>query len=93
MKLSAKIILFLVILAGGLVIARVALSSAFASDGITLAAMNQQIASLDRENMIMQEKLLTLSSYTHIASDAASEGFVDDASQISLNQATPIAVK
>lgn len=93
MKSTTKIIVFLILLAGGLIIARVVLSSAFASDGIALASMNEHIASLDRENMILREKLLTISSYTQIASDAASLGFVQDASQISLGQATPIAIK
>lgn len=93
MKLTTKIILGLLILIGGLIMTRIVMSSMFAVDGIALSAMNSQIASLDRENMLMKEKIYTASSYTTIASDAATMGFVEEQSEITLSNTSSIAIR
>lgn len=93
MKLTTKIIASLVLLIGGLVLVRIVLSNMFSIDGIALSQMNTQIASLDRENMLLKEKIYTASSYTTIASDAATMGFVEEKSQISLSNASSIAIR
>lgn len=93
MKLTTKIIMGLIILIAGLVFSRIIVSSMFSVDGITLANLNTQIASLDRENMLMREKIYTASSYTTIASDAATMGFVEENSQISLGGTSSIAIR
>lgn len=93
MKKTTKIIASLVILIAGLVLVRIALSSMFSVDGIVMAKMNEQIAVLDKENMLMKEQIYTASSYTQIASDAATMGFVEENSQISLSNASSIAIR
>lgn len=93
MKVTTKIIVGLCIIISGLVMTRIVVSSMFSVDGIALANMNTQIASLDRENMLLKEKIYTASSYTTIASDAATMGFVEEKSQISLSGASSIAIR
>lgn len=93
MKTTTKVILGLLILIGGLMLVRIVLSNMFSVDGIAMAKMNTQIATLDRENMILKEKIYTASSYTQIASDAATMGLVEENSQISLSNASSIAIK
>ena len=93
MKLTTKIIVGLVLLIGGLILTRIIVSSMFSVDGIALAKMNSEIASLDRENMLLKEQIYSTASYTQIASDAATMGFVEEKSQISLSGASSIAIK
>jgi hypothetical protein len=93
MKLTTKIIAGLILLVGGLILVRIVLSNMFSIDGIALSQMNTQISSLDRENMLLKEKIYTASSYTTIASDAATMGFVEEKSQISLSNASSIAIR
>jgi len=93
MKLTTKIIAGLILLVGGLILVRIVLSNMFSIDGIALSQMNTQISSLDRENMLLKEKIYTASSYTTIASDAATMGFVEETSQISLSNASSIAIR
>lgn len=92
-KLTQKILLGLILIAGALVLTRIVLSSAFSVDGIALAKMNTEMSSLDRENMLLKEKIYTASSYTMIASDAATMGFVEEKSQIAINGASSIAIR
>ncbi|HSD98623.1 MAG TPA: hypothetical protein VLB73_02915 [Patescibacteria group bacterium] len=93
MKITTKILLGFALLISGLVMTRIIVSSMFSVDGIALSQMNTQIASLDRENMILKERIYSASSYTVIASDAATMGFVEEKSQISLSNASSIAIK
>ena len=93
MKTTTKIFLSLCLLFGALVLTRIVLSSMYSVDGIALASMNTQIANLDRSNMILKEKIYSASSYTQIASDAATMGFVEETSQISLSNASSIAIR
>ena len=94
MKQTTKVLTGLLLILGGLVFVRIALSNAFSVDGITLSKMNAQIADLDKENMLMKEKIYTASSYTQISSDAATMGFVEEKSQIAINANTSsIALK
>lgn len=92
MKNTTKILLTLVIIVSGLLLTRIILSSTFSVDGITLANEETEIAGLDRENMLMKEKLYTASSYTTIASDAASMGFVEEKSEVSLSNTSSFAL-
>ena len=72
---------------------QIAISNAFSTDGITLGNMQGEIASLERENMILKEKIYTLSSYATIEEYAQKEGFVETKSTFVLGDTQPIAIK
>lgn len=93
MKLTTKILFGLILLAGGLLLSRVILSNAYAVDGITLGNLNQKLAEVEKQNMMLKEKLYQQSSYTFIASDAATLGFAEQKSHISLSNTTSLALK
>lgn len=93
MKLTTKIILGLVLIVTGLLITRVVLSSAFSVDGITLEKINNRLAQLQKEDMLLKEKVYTQSSLTMIASDAAQMGFVEEKTQIAINGTSSLAIR
>lgn len=72
---------------------RIGLSNFLATDGIALSNMQTQISSLEKENMVLEQQLYEDQSLTHIASVAASEGFVEEKSQIVLSNTTPLAIR
>ena len=69
------------------------ISSAYATGGITLDDMNNQISNLQKQNIALEEKVDSLSSFTHIASVAASIGFVEDTTQIVIGTPQPLALR
>lgn len=81
--------LFIVLLS----VAQITLTNAFSTDGIVLSKMDNQIVALQKENMVLKEQLYTQSSYTNIASVAATMGFVEGKSQIALETSRPLAIK
>ena len=91
MKITTKILLSLLLIVGGLIIFRVVLSSSFAVDGIALSRLNNQLAQLQKKDMILKEKIYTASSLTMIASDAAHMGFVEEKSRIAINNVSSLA--
>lgn len=74
-------------------LARIVLSSAFAVDGIALDQTQKQIAVLEKENMLLREKVYALGSYTEISSQAASLGFVEEKSQIAIGNNQALAIR
>lgn len=92
MKNTTKIILTLLLVVTGLVIFRVILSSSFAIDGITLDRLHIQLAQLQKENMLLKEKIYTASSLTMIASDAAQMGFVEEKTSIAISNVSSLAI-
>lgn len=92
-KLTTKVLFGLILLTGGLLLIRVALSSAFSVDGITLGMLNQQLAAVEKENMLYKEKLYMATSYLTIASDAANLGFAEQKTQLALHNSSSLAIK
>ena len=93
LKNTTKLLILLIAIAGGLLLSRIILSSAFSVDGIALARVQAQIAAIERENMLLAEKLYTASSYATVAQDATSLGFVEEKSQITISGSSPLAIK
>lgn len=93
MKITTKILLSLMLIVAGLVLTRIIVSNTFSVDGIALDSINRQLASLDKDNMILKEKLYMLSSYLSVASNAANMGFVEEKSQLILNNTSALAIK
>jgi cell division protein FtsL len=88
--------LFLTVLVGitiTLSLAQIAVSNAFSTSGIALGEMQNKIAQLQNENMVLRTQVFTLSSYTHIASSASQMGFVPSQSQIVLGNSKPLAIR
>ncbi len=74
-------------------IVQIGISNAFSTDGITLGSMQEKIAALEKENMILKEKVYTMSSYTTIAASASVLGFVENKSTLVLGGVQPLAIR
>ncbi len=58
-------------------VAQIAVSNSLTTGGIQLSLMQHQIATIQRENTILEEKIYSLSSLTTISAAAQKMGFVD----------------
>ena len=74
-------------------IIEISVSNSLTTDGIQLGKIQANIDTVKKDNMLLKEKLLTMSSYTEIASQAAALGFVNAKSAIFLDQPIPLAIK
>ncbi|HSX40239.1 MAG TPA: hypothetical protein VLF68_01360 [Candidatus Saccharimonadales bacterium] len=74
-------------------IAQIVVSTRISTTGIALGSIETQTQALKTENLLLNEKILTLSSLTHIASQAAQIGFTTKTAQIVLSNSQPIAIK
>ena len=64
-----------------LLIVQIAVGNILSTGGITLGEMQLQTLQLERENAILKEKVLSLSSLTYISQQAKKDGFVTDTAQ------------
>lgn len=74
-------------------VVRVSVSNRISTSGIEVASIETKIDSIKKENLILQEKLLTMSSYTQIASSAAEIGFVPGKTNFAVSGRVPVALK
>lgn len=83
--------LFLTIL--GLIIANITLNNVMSTQGIAFDQFQTNLQNLQRENILLEDKVLQLSAYTKIASQAATMGFTLDTAktQIALSNSIPLA--
>jgi cell division protein FtsL len=87
-----SVILVLLIIAGSLV--QIGMANSLTTQGITLGKIQSQINTTKQANMLMAEQLYTISSYTHIASQAATLGFVEAKPAIFLQaDSKPLAIR
>lgn len=93
MKRSAYVIIGLVAIILVLTVVKIAISNLYAADGITLATIQDEVASYQKQNMMLREQVYSLSSLTHIASSAASLGFVESSTPIAIDNVQPLALK
>lgn len=77
-------IIFLTILAFGLELVNINLSSRLASDSMAVKKLQDQIAAISEHNEILNTKVLDLTSFETLASRAADLGFVQANNYISL---------
>lgn len=73
----ALIIVGSVLLLIGMSILQITAFNMLSTKGIALDVVQRELAEVQRENMVISEKLYSMSSYTHIASEAATLGFVN----------------
>lgn len=74
-------------------IVQIIVSNNLSTKGILLSGIDSSIDKYKKENMQLHEKILVLSSLTHIASVAASMGFLPEKDIVAINGAIPIAIK
>lgn len=89
----ALIIASLVFVILVLSVVRISVANRIATSGIELQSIEAQVASLRKENLILQEKLLTVSSFTQIASRAGELGFVPSKANLVISTGIPVAIK
>ena len=58
-----------------LLMVQISVSNMLSTGGITLSEIQQQTQDLQRQNAILKEKVLSISSLTYVAEQAEKEGF------------------
>lgn len=64
-----------------LVVVQMSISNMLSTGGIKLSDIQDEIQSQERQNAILKEKILSISSLTTISQEAQQQGFVPDNSQ------------
>lgn len=93
-KLEISILVLSICCAILLIFGKIAVDTLFASGGVEYSQVETQTQDLQKENIVLKEKILAQSSYFTIASEAATMGFIQETknSRIVLtNPAVPIA--
>lgn len=72
-------------------IVHVVVSNMLSTTGIDLEKLQTDLTHFKKENTILEEQVLEASSLEHIASAAATMGFVDDKSPVVIDAPLPLA--
>lgn len=83
-------IIFTVVL---LSVVQIVVSSSLSTKGVSLGKLEDEKNVYKKENALLKEKLLLVSSYTHIASEASTLGFVRSKAQVYLTSPLPLAFR
>jgi|GEM_PF-1341336 len=83
--------LFFIILA--LIIVNITLNNFMSTQGIAFSQIQTKLQDLQKENVILEDQVLKLSSLTRIASESATMGFTPETAktQIALSNNIPLA--
>ncbi len=93
MKRPAILIIISIFIIIVLSIIKTVVANRLSIAGINLEQIQNELSYYKTQNLVLREKLLTASSLTKIASEAALLGFVEGGSQISLTKPLPLAIK
>ncbi|MBI2031197.1 MAG: hypothetical protein HYT08_01145 [Candidatus Levybacteria bacterium] len=93
MKKPVLLIFLAVITVVLLTIGKIAVSGMVSTSGVSLSEIENEVDKYKTENIILREKLLSISSLTNISSKAALLGFVEKKSEFVLSRPLPLAVK
>ena len=93
MRKPRLVIIFFILLIVGLSVVQAVVANKISTTGIQLGEVQSQITRLKKENEILHEKILALSSLTHIASLSGTMGFVPNTSHVYLSTPLPLALK
>ncbi len=85
MKLPIITLSILLILVVSLLIVNLTVSNMMSTGGISLDNLQTQLVNLQQEDTNLEQKVLALSSYTHIASAAATMGFAADKNTVAFS--------
>ncbi len=72
-------------------VVRISVSNRISVSGIALQNTEENVSLLKKENLILQEKLLTLSSFTKIASNAGELGFAPNKTNFVISTSISVA--
>jgi cell division protein FtsL len=72
---------------------RVVITNAISTNGIDLVRIQEQIDQYKKDNSLLHEQVLALSSLTHVASVAGELGFVTSKTQLVISEPLPLALK
>lgn len=75
----------------GLVVVQVAASNNISTAGIELSKLQTELKEVKRQNSLLKEKMLSLSSLNRIASKAGEMGFVEGKKTIYISSPLPLA--
>lgn len=74
-------------------VVQVVLSTRLSTRGVDLANIQTDLEMTKKENSILSEKLLAVSSFDHIASSAAELGFVAKHDEYHVSSSFPVALR
>lgn len=74
-------------------VVQVVLSTRLSTRGVDLANIQSDLEMTKKENSILSEKLLAVSSFDHIASQAAELGFVAKYDEYHVSSSFPVALR
>ncbi len=74
-----------------LVLTQVIASNRISTAGIELQKMQTELKNVKRENSLIREKIVTLSSLTQVASRAGELGFVEGKQRVYISEPLPLA--
>lgn len=73
--------------------ARAAVSNRLSTSGVTLGKTQDEMNKYRTQNIQLKEKIYSLSSLSHVSSEAAKLGFVESKTNFALTRSHPIALK
>lgn len=93
MKRTGVLFTILGVVIATLLMVQISVSNMLSTGGIKLSDIQDQIQGLQRQNAILKEKILSVSSLTYISEQAGKEGFIQDKTQavVVTNDQPPIA--
>ncbi len=93
MKKPTFIIFIIVFLIVALFLAKIVVSNNLSTTGLILLRFESQLNSYKIENSNLREKLLSLTSLSHISSESSQLGFVENKNSFTLGKPLPLAIK
>ena len=72
---------------------RAAVSNRLSTSGVGLGKTQDEIIKYRTQNIQLKEKIYSLSSLSHVSSEAAKLGFVESKTNFALTRSRPIALK
>lgn len=93
MKRPAFLIILIGIIIAGLTIVQINVGNQISTAGEELSKLQQQVNNYERENTVLQEKILDAESYTNISKKAEKLGYAPSISIVNLAAPLPLAMK
>ena len=93
MKKPIFLVMLAILMVIVLSIAKTVVSGRLSTSGVSLSKIEEEINNYKTQNIILREKLLTVSSLNNIASRASLLGFVEKKSELVLSKPLPLAIK
>ena len=93
MKRPTLLIIFIFVTILGLALWQVGMANEISTTGAELAQIQKQVDDYKRENAVLREEYLSMSSFTNIAEKAEELGYIEAKTTVSLNGPLPLALR